>query len=398
MFPSWVSFLIVLGLILILSKKELSIVLCLGAVLLGILTGVDIFLSLIAVFSNLSIILLAVSVTLIPILGGILEESGMIFELIQKLKISNKVSLILSPSLFGLLPVAGGALMSAPLVDQIDPEMPPQLKVGINVWYRHVLLLIYPLSSLILVASFLSGNSIYSIVLVLIVPFIIMNVVGYLVFLRKVDPGIRDHERDLKIVLRNILPLIIAPIIDVCGRILFPYLVPETFLIIGLCLSIGISLKLSNLSIKKLKPITKKMKVWRFPLLILAMFLFLEIFVRSGIPDEISILNLPFGLFILIGFLLGFATGRVQLPISILIPIYLTQYSLSIMPLYFFMFLYVSTYLGYLITPIHPCLAYNVNYFKISYLKSIRPIATATLTCLALLMIAYYLSFIINAF
>ena len=372
--------------------------LSLGAILLGIMSGVDIVLSLISVFSNLSIILLAVSVTLIPILGGILEESGMIYELIQKLKISNKVSLILSPSLFGLLPVAGGALMSAPLVDQIDPEMPPQLKVGINVWYRHVLLLIYPLSSLILVASFLSRNSIYSIVLVLIIPFVIMNAVGYLVFLRKIDHGIRDQERDFKIVLRNIAPLIIAPIVDVCGRILFPYVVPETFLIIGLCLSIGMSLKLSSLSIKNLKPITKKMKVWRFPLLIMAMFLFLEIFVRSGIPEEISVLNLPFGLFILIGFLLGFATGRVQLPISILIPIYLTQYSLSVMPLFFFMFLYVSTYLGYLITPIHPCLAYNVNYFKISYLKSIRPLAIATFTCLALLMIAYYLSFIINGF
>jgi hypothetical protein len=90
----------------------------------------------IEVIINPSIVLLALSVLLIPILGGIMEESGLMLELIQNMKVSKKVALMVSPALFGLLPVAGGALMSAPIVDQIDPALDSNRKVAINVWYR----------------------------------------------------------------------------------------------------------------------------------------------------------------------------------------------------------------------------------------------------------------------
>ena len=177
MIPAWLSFLIVLILILILSKKELGVVLILGSILLGLLTNVDLIKSSLNVFCELSTILLALSVTLIALLGGIMEESGLILELIKKLRVSNKISLMLSPAIFGLLPVAGGALMSAPIVDQIDPNLSPNKKVSINVWYRHVLLLIYPLSSAILVASSLSGLALYSIIISLTIPFFGMIVI-----------------------------------------------------------------------------------------------------------------------------------------------------------------------------------------------------------------------------
>lgn len=396
MIPPLLSFLLIIALILIFSKKELSVVLGICAIIFGLLTQVNIINSMIEVIINPSIVLLALSVLLIPILGGIMEESGLMFELIQKMKVSKKVALMVSPALFGLLPVAGGALMSAPIVDQIDPALDSNRKVAINVWYRHVLLLIYPLSSAILVASVLSGISLYLIVLALLIPFFLMVFVGYFTLLKPVDKSKESTNRNLKRVFRNLIPLIVAPVIDFLGRLFFPINFPELFIFIGLFISISIALKFAKMNVSNIKEISRKMKVWRFPLLIISMFLFLSIFLESGVPEQISDLNLPFVLFISIGFFLGFTTGRVQLPSSILIPIYLVQNLVLLMPIIDFVFLYFAIYLGYLITPLHPCLAYSINYFKTNYIKSFKHVAIPTLICFGILYAVFSLMLLVN--
>jgi integral membrane protein (TIGR00529 family) len=390
-FPSWLSFFIIIALILIFSKKELGIILAIAALIFGFLTQVNVISSLITVFTNPSIIFLAISVALIPILGGIMEESKLILELIEKLKISKKFALILSPALFGLLPIPGGALMSAPIVDQIDVNLKSERKVGINVWYRHSLLLIYPISSAILVSSALSGIPLYSIVLILVFPFILMNLTGYLTLLRSVERGGISNNRDLKKVLHNLFPIMIAPIIDFLGRTFLKFVIPEIFLLLGICISIIIALEFTKFSFVNIKEIIKKMKIWRFPLLIIAMFLFLEVFIKSGVPEEIGSLKLPLYLFIFISFFLGFATGRVQLPISILIPIYLFQNALLVMPLLDFTFIYFAVYLGYIMTPLHPCLAYNISFFKTNYKNSFKYLAFPTFICLGVLYLVYFI-------
>jgi integral membrane protein (TIGR00529 family) len=387
--PAWISFLLVIGFILLLSKQELSIVLAIAAVIFALLAEVNLISAFLNVFLDLSIIVLAIAVTLIPILGGLMEKSGLMLELVKKLKVSKKTSLMVTPAFFGMLPVAGGALMSAPIIDQIDPDLDSYLKVGINVWYRHVLILIYPLSSALIVASVLSGISLYVLVGALLIPFCVLIIVGYYFMVRKVKPKDEQNERDLKRVLHNFIPLIIAPLFDFIGRSLFPIDVPELYLLIGLIISVFVALGMARMDFSHVKEIAKEMKLWRFPLLILAMFLFLEVFTNSGVPDTIGALNLPFILFICIAFFFGYATGRIQLPLSILIPIFLIQYSMSIMPLIEFIFLYCAIFLGYLITPIHPCVSYSINYLETDYKNTLKGLAKPTFFCFILLLIFY---------
>ena len=387
----WIAFIIVLGIIMIFSKKELGIILSIGALIFAILTQVDIISTLIIVLTSPSIILLAIIVMLIPILGGIMDESGLMVELIKKMNVSKKTSLMMSPAFFGMLPVPGGALMSAPIVDQIDSTLSPNRKNAINVWYRHAFILIYPLSSALIVGSVLAGISLYIIVVAMIIPFFVMIVMGYLTILMSVDMEVEDFERDIKRVFHNLIPLIIAPIIDFVGRTFFNLSYPEIFLVIGMCLSIWIALKFAKMNISHVKEISKKMKIWRFPLLILAIFWFLEVFIQSGLPNDIAGLMLPFLLFIFLGFFLGFATGRIQLPLSILIPVYLIQNGVSIMILIDFVFLYSAIFLGYLITPLHPCVAYSINYFKIDYKGAFKYLAIPTFICLGILISLYVL-------
>jgi integral membrane protein (TIGR00529 family) len=324
-----------------------------------------------------------------------MEESGLMIEMIQKMRISKKSSLMMIPALFGLLPVPGGALMSAPIVQQIDPEADANKKVSINVWYRHMLLIIYPLSSSLIIASFLTNINLYILVLGLLPGLIVMWLIGYITLVKNITPFSEQGERDLKRAFHNLLPILIAPIIDFIGRTFFDIPVPELFLLVGLFVSIWTALRFGNMNFSNVKIISKKMKIWRFPLIIFAMFMFLEVFILSGAPEEIASLDLSVFLLILIGFFLGFATGRIQLPISILIPIYIVQFTGITIPLLDFIFIYTSISLGYLITPIHPCVAYSTEYFETDFIKAIKILGKPILISFILLIGLYWVFFII---
>ncbi len=395
MLPAWLSFIIIIGLVMILSKYELGVTLSLGAVGFAFLAGANIIQSFTNAITDLTVLLLMLIVTLIAILGGIMEESGLMIEMIRKMRISRKTSLMVIPALYGLLPVAGGALMSAPIVEQIDSEEEASKKVSINVWYRHMLIVIYPLSSALIFASDLTGINLYIIVLGLLPCMIIMWLIGYFTLIKDVSPFSELGERDFKRAFHNMLPIIIAPIIDIVIRIVFNPRIPELFLSVALIFSIGLALRFGNLKISIIKIISKRMKIWRFPLIIFSMFLFLEVFILSGASDEIASLNLSVFLLILIGFFLGFATGRIQLPISILIPIYLAQNATIPMPLLDFIFIYVSISLGYLITPIHPCVTYSTDYFETDFKKVVVILAKPIFISFLIFIGFYWLFFLL---
>jgi len=391
MLPAWLSFVIIIGIVMALSKYELGIILSLGAVGFAILAGVDILQSLINVVTNLSVLSLIIIMTLIPILGGIMEESGLMIEMIQKMRISRKSSLMMIPALFGLLPVPGGALMSAPIVQQIDPEADANQKVAINVWYRHMLIMIYPLSSSLIIASILTDINLYILVLGLLPGLIVMWLIGYITLVKNISPFPEQGERDLKRAFHNLIPILVAPIIDFIGRTFFDMPVPELFLLGGLVLSIWLALRFGKMKFSSVKLISKKMRIWRFPLIIFAMFMFLEVFVLSGAREEIASVNLSVFLLIIIGFFLGFGTGRIQIPISILIQVYLAQFLGITMPLLDFIFIYTASFLGYLLTPIHPCVAYSTEYFETNFIKAVKILGKPILISFVLLIGLYWL-------
>jgi hypothetical protein len=99
---------------------------------------------------------------LIALLAEAYRRSGLIAELgygVSRALRSPKLSIVLVPAVVGLLPVAGGALMSAPIVESLSAAvgLGAAGAVAANVWFRHMLFLFYPLSDLVILASSLSG-------------------------------------------------------------------------------------------------------------------------------------------------------------------------------------------------------------------------------------------------
>jgi len=388
LFPAWASFIIALIIIMALSRKELAFSLSLGALVSALLAEVSIWDSLKGlVIKPLSeefdpqVLIIATIMFIIPLLGGVMNESNMMKELIDNMGVSKKNGMMLSPALFGLLPVAGGAILSMPMVDQIepDPKFPKGQKVAINVWYRHVLVLIYPLGSTLLICSQPTGLSLYTEVAILLIPFTVMLIVGYIFLIRPVSKAKSQHARNLNIVFHHLIPLLIAPFFDLIGRTVFGGEYPDLYPLFGLVISLSVAMIFGKKTLRDVVTIAKKMKVWKFPLLILAIFWFQSVFILSSVPIEMSSLSISFPLFMVVGFFLGFATGRVALPCSILIPVYLLQYGTTTMGLIPFAILYFAIFLGYIITPIHPCISYSIKAMDSSYKEAIKYFAKPTL-------------------
>ena len=107
------------------------------------------------------------------------------------------------------------------------------------------------------------------------------------------------------------------------------------------------------------------MKPWKFAAIIFAMFAFLEVFQASGLPERIGALTLPpLVLCVAIGLALGLITGRIQAPMAIVVPVYVSTY--GDMSAAAFAVTFYAVFLGFILTPIHPCVSVSLEYFKTS--------------------------------
>ena len=153
-----------------------------------------------------------------------------------------------------------------------------------------------------------------------------------------------------------------APALDFTLKRLFSLDTGAT--LIGVTVALTLSMVLSPVRLN-LRGIALRMKPWNFTGIIIGMFLYLHVFQASDAGRLIGLIPLkPLVLAVLAGFLLGFVTGRVQLPASIVLPVYLATGQL-ITPVVFAL-IYISIYFGYITSPVHPCLVVTCEYFHVS--------------------------------
>jgi hypothetical protein len=187
---------------------------------------------------------LAILMTLIYILAKCMQETGAIKKLIDSLRTIFKKGGILGiiPAIYGLMPVPGGALFSAPTIDQEGDKynLDKNKKNFLNIWFRHIWFPIYPISSalILITSSKFSNIGIYTIILANIPAFIATILIGNF-FLKKYikNAQVQKNNSDksysgLVFILPPILPVALYAVLQFFG---FPEI--RTFLI-GVLLSI----------------------------------------------------------------------------------------------------------------------------------------------------------------
>jgi hypothetical protein len=363
----WISFIVSVALIIVIAQKNLWLGLFTGALSLGLfnLSLPDIFHTFFATVTDASILLMAIAVGLIPLIGSVLDAGGLMSGMIDSLSIKKKSFFMAAPAFMGLLVMPGGALLSAPVLKKVNADVSDNDLNVLNVWFRHNLILIYPLAGLLPTTKMANMNLYYEMIL-LIPGALILSIVGYLFFIAPMKDNSRltgtfNH--------RNFwLPIFVitsAPILHLILINLFKNWLPEVPLIFSISVSLTLGCYFAKTKPKEFFCLAIKDKPWRYFLLIIGMFLYLNIFKASGASQVIA--DMVFSeTFLIVGvaFFLGFITARAQVAVSILLPIFYAKFGYSAMTPVVFAIVFFSVFMGYLVSPIHPCLVVSLEYFK----------------------------------
>ncbi len=348
-------------------------------------------------------IALTISVVLIGMLANAMKETGEIEGLIDGLETKAPVEgrLILLPAIFGLLPIPGGALMSAPYIDREGERimMEKHIKTFLNLWYRHVVFIVYPLSTaLIFISERALKGEIHQIILIQIPVFLLSLLIGSVPLL-KLRPTTLDlvnqdksgEEHAYTQIFINFLPIFVTIILFIGLTYLFH---TSSFVSLAVSVPFGIatSFLLAGTPKKKVKEIVKNGFSMKHALAVVGVMIFYKTIQYSGLRDVLSshiqqsLLPISF-LIVAVSLSMGLAMGEdfaaVVLSYAILEPIVGGNLSLPMVSL-----LHISTWVGHLISPVHLCVALSYEYFKPDFVKFYKLYIPQALLILAIWTVA----------
>ncbi len=319
---------------------------------------------------------LALLMTLIFILAKLMQETGAITKLIDSLRtfFSKGGTLGVIPAVYGLMPVPGGALFSAPMINKEGDKyhLDKNQKNFLNIWFRHVWFPIYPISSaMILICSEkFSDINIYSLILANVPAFIAIIIIGFILLKKFITNAPKQQTNPTKdysglmFILPPIVPLVFYAVLQLFG---FPQI--RSFLI-GVVFSIILVYFITNINRRDYIQALKKSLTWKLGVAIFGIMIFREMFEVSGanviIADMIG--NLPFPAIwmvalipLLLGSLTGYNLGAIALSYFLVEPFF-SYTGIGIIGLTSIIFM--SSFVGYLVSPIHLCNVLSSDYLK----------------------------------
>jgi len=334
---------------------------------------------------------LTVSVALVAMLGAVMRELGQIDDITEGLRgmgVRGRGLMALGPAIFGLLPVPGGAILSASMVEKegCDDKADPRASATANLLFRHVNFFLYPLSPalMFLASPKMLNTSVYSLVLTLL-PYLSAHIASSYVasfygmsVSRGEGGGEQGRWREAAIELgKGLLPVLTAPILMVIG------LMPS----ISLCFSLLASLLVAGPKRKTLKKALagiKKSRAISFSSPVLFAMLFRAAFSVSNAPKAVAGLlgasGMPMCVVLFLSALgLGLATGSAVLAAAVVMP---EGADISTGAL-----VYSGAVFGYIISPLHLCFIVSAEYFGLRqadmYPRLIAYLALSTVISLA---------------
>jgi len=408
------AFIIIL--VLIRKKVSFGLTLLLGSIIIGVfslevISPIDIPKTMIeASFYSFkthqiitSTIELALLMTLIYVLARCMQETGAIESLITSLRsfFSKGGTLALIPAVYGLMPNPGGSLFSAPLVDSEGTKyhLDKDQKNFLNVWFRHIWFPIYPISQAMIIICSVNFSNIPMGTLILansigFVAFVIIGLIYLKRFLksysRTKDPAPKNIQ-GLVYLLPPIVPLLFYPL-------KYIGLTETRCFLLGVSVSIILLYFLTKNNWRTYGGILKKSLTGKLAFAVFGIIIFQEMFKASGVHILISELmnSVAFPaliIIIFIPFLLGALTGSdfgalAPLSYSLVAPFF-SFTSIGLLGLTSLIF--ISSFLGYLISPIHLCNVLSSEYLKTDTTQMYKyfiPAVVATL-CVQIIFVIF---------
>ena len=317
----------------------------------------------------------------IMLLSQLYKETGVINKLsesISRLVRNPKIVLGLVPAVIGLLPVAGGALMSAPLVD-IEAEklkLKPQRKAYLNLWFRHTIFPVYPLSLPIIVTAMLTDVAITLIILRQIPTVLVMIIVGYVIGFWKIKTSGKEESKsegspnsNFKAFLLSFSPILATIVFAIAlGATGIEFFKRSRDIVIAVFIGIAVLIAISKMKFAMFAKPFKNWGIYGITLAAYGAFLLREVMISPEISQVFSQMvangNSLYSGTVLLATLpavLGVLTGSPVSGVAISIPILCGDSPVAANTA---ALIYISAYLGYTIAPTHLCFAFTADYFK----------------------------------
>lgn len=397
------SLVFVFILLLVRKKAPLGLSIILGGFLLGLLFGLTplpiLKQSGIAAIEWTTIHLLII-VLLILTFGEFLKAIKALESLstgLENLFRSTKLLLILLPALVGLLPMPAGAMMSAPMVQQvgIKRNIPVDVTMVVNYWFRHVLEFFWPLYLGVVMTASLLRIEIRDIILAQL-PLGVFLVLGGVLFCTsriKIDNNSITRQgrlwENVRLTFNGILPVLVVVGLNLT-------------LGIDIALALGITLVLFGL-IKRLQfrtwwKMIKAAVSLEMVILILAVMVFKKLITVSGavetIPNSLAGLGIPPIFAVLtIPFAVGILTGMTSAFIGIAYPVLLAFLAPNGVNYGYMMLAYGAGFMGVMLSPVHLCLVVTKSYFNVGFRDIYRMILPASILLILLSVALVLLGF-----
>lgn len=381
---------IIAGIIVLVRRKvALSLTLIASSLILGfmfqlranaIVNGVlDTLLSI----ENLKLVM---ALELVLLFSALLKENGAMNRAISALGDvvrDARFTVAIIPAVIGLLPVVGGAMLSAPLVAEAsdDLQLSPEHRTFLNFWFRHVWEYTLPTFPAVFLTAGITGVPIPELVLAGTPLTLAAIATGVLFGFRGVQPPHGSGAgpppapgRQLARFVWNLFPLFLVIVLTVGLDIhlAYPLLVVTTGVIV-----------LNRMPLNRVLRLARQHFSIDLACLIWGIMLFKEILVATGamgnIAAELSAMGIPSAVLVvllpaLIAFISGYTTAFVGLSFPVLVP-FVQAGELSA---YYVMLGLAGGICAHLLSPMHACLVMTMHYYEADMGKTYRMLLLPT--------------------
>ncbi|KJS46850.1 MAG: hypothetical protein VR66_23130 [Peptococcaceae bacterium BRH_c23] len=301
---------------------------------------------------------------------------------------SDRLLLAFMPALLGLLPSVGGALFSAPLVDNASRsyQLSAETKTAINYWFRHIWEFSNPIVPALLLASEITAISLNVLIAHLAVYTCVGALLGWLVLLTG-----RNYNReniltkgqiDQVETTKNAYQAVKAIFYAIAPIVLNIILVTGFHLsaAVSMALVVGVMVVVFRLRTAQIGEMFKESFHAKLLLGLLAIFFFQQMLSETGSVNEIVDLLRKSGvspalLITILTFTVGVLTGQMTSFVAITFPIVnvIAPGDVNLVTIG-----YVMGVVGSMLSPAHLCLVVSLDYFKASIINSLKPVALMT--------------------
>jgi integral membrane protein (TIGR00529 family) len=348
---------------------------------------------------------LTLIVALIMVMGELLREAASLERMVESLQTLNpngRVVIAALPALIGLLPMVGGAMFSAPMVEEVGSRLDvgKARKTFINYWFRHVWEPVFPLYPSLMVGAALLGLTPPQLIIATW-PMTVAAILGGVLFgllglprQQSVNPAHASPLSSLQMLATSIWPIVLV----IALSLILP-LDDRLTLILSLLVTITLIMVINRFSPRRLIAILRGRIPWKTISVIFGALIFRRVLENSGavvaVSEGLTKLHIPlmvlaFAVPGVAGLLTGLMAAGYSIGFPIIVPLLVADG--GDIPLEWAAWLTAGGYLGTMCSPVHLCLALTRAYFQAEWSAVYKRLIPAALLVAATAGAAFLLS------